>query len=619
MLFRSGATASFGETYQYDADGKLALDSAAAGGTVQRHTRLVYDVAGKLRLSQNTAWPFDTVASNYTGLGYVSSGYLDSYQSLGGVEYVMYQDVAGYQYDAFGNRDSTRDNATIAYTLPCAPSVGICQYSGGAGGDMVAYTYGYGTGRLATAATNYMGRLDSTYYDRSGNIMYENGAPPGYAGNVVHGATWDKTSYYGSDGKLHAADHRNFLPTGASTLDAVFEEYRYDALGRRVLVYTHHFCSGNVGDDNFLCGPLWVKRTVWDGMAELGEIQMPGDSTNVELDHGVPTGVPTPQQPAGYGFYLDLYPFYGEVLYAYGPQGLDRPQSLTRASFTTATTDSSGSNLAVPWTIPAYDIVPFWDWHGDAVFGNFAPITRPCEADSNGTFHCALADWPGLAFGYERPGVKRRSWQGSLVEDKQDAAGTYYRRNRYYDPNTGRFTQEDPSGLAGGINAYGFANGDPVNYSDPFGLCPNPDGSPCGLDKLIEEARSFARGVADGLNGPGALILEVAEPELIATPAPSGEAVGETLSRLGVSKESVTRLARMAADAEDKLGVHGVSVTAGEPIGPASTAARDAVETQFQVHDTPSRQDPLHRTIELPKPVTKEVANIFNQLFGRTP
>ncbi len=47
-----------------------------------------------------------------------------------------------------------------------------------------------------------------------------------------------------------------------------------------------------------------------------------------------------------------------------------------------------------------------------------------------------------------------------------------YRRNRYYDPVTGRFTQEDPLGLAGGLNLYGFAAGDPVNFSDPFGLCP---------------------------------------------------------------------------------------------------------------------------------------------------
>jgi hypothetical protein len=31
-------------------------------------------------------------------------------------------------------------------------------------------------------------------------------------------------------------------------------------------------------------------------------------------------------------------------------------------------------------------------------------------------------------------------------------------------------TQLDPIGLAGGLNLYGFAGGDPVNYSDPFGL-----------------------------------------------------------------------------------------------------------------------------------------------------
>jgi hypothetical protein len=43
-----------------------------------------------------------------------------------------------------------------------------------------------------------------------------------------------------------------------------------------------------------------------------------------------------------------------------------------------------------------------------------------------------------------------------------------------YDPPTGRFTQEVPIGFAGGFNLYGFANGDPVNFSDPFGLCPIP-------------------------------------------------------------------------------------------------------------------------------------------------
>jgi RHS repeat-associated protein len=71
------------------------------------------------------------------------------------------------------------------------------------------------------------------------------------------------------------------------------------------------------------------------------------------------------------------------------------------------------------------------------------------------------------------------SWFGSLPSNSTDATGQQYHRNRYYNPASGLFTQEDPAGLAGGLNAYGFANGDPVSYSDPFGLCPNPDGSPC--------------------------------------------------------------------------------------------------------------------------------------------
>mgnify|MGYP001764784160 CR=1 FL=1 len=33
-------------------------------------------------------------------------------------------------------------------------------------------------------------------------------------------------------------------------------------------------------------------------------------------------------------------------------------------------------------------------------------------------------------------------------------------------------TQEDPIGLSGGLNLYGYGAGDPVNNADPFGLCP---------------------------------------------------------------------------------------------------------------------------------------------------
>ncbi|MBK8250467.1 MAG: RHS repeat-associated core domain-containing protein [Gemmatimonadetes bacterium] len=68
-------------------------------------------------------------------------------------------------------------------------------------------------------------------------------------------------------------------------------------------------------------------------------------------------------------------------------------------------------------------------------------------------------------------GLLTLSWHGSLLQEKREAGGLIYQRNRLYDPKSGRFTQEDPIGLAGGLNLYGYANGDPVNFSDPFGTC----------------------------------------------------------------------------------------------------------------------------------------------------
>jgi RHS repeat-associated protein len=56
--------------------------------------------------------------------------------------------------------------------------------------------------------------------------------------------------------------------------------------------------------------------------------------------------------------------------------------------------------------------------------------------------------------------------------------GLYYYRARYYSPAIGRFLQTDPIGTGGGINLYAYVSNDPVNNTDPFGLCDNPQG--CG-------------------------------------------------------------------------------------------------------------------------------------------
>lgn len=53
-----------------------------------------------------------------------------------------------------------------------------------------------------------------------------------------------------------------------------------------------------------------------------------------------------------------------------------------------------------------------------------------------------------------------------LSLSRQRVAGQY-RRSRYYDPSTTRFTQEDPIRLAGGLSAYGHAAGDQVIFRSP--------------------------------------------------------------------------------------------------------------------------------------------------------
>jgi RHS repeat-associated protein len=49
--------------------------------------------------------------------------------------------------------------------------------------------------------------------------------------------------------------------------------------------------------------------------------------------------------------------------------------------------------------------------------------------------------------------------------------GLIYFRNRYYDPELGRFISADPKGYTDGPSMYAFEMDDPANGSDPMGLC----------------------------------------------------------------------------------------------------------------------------------------------------
>jgi RHS repeat-associated protein len=157
--------------------------------------------------------------------------------------------------------------------------------------------------------------------------------------------------------------------------------------------------------------------------------------------------------------------FYGRVSYLHA-DGINRPLSI--------------------WKEGVGSVRPHQNWRGQFARGawGMGPLQgRSSDCAYGGAPDCIPLHWPGYrtnAWHQQSRAGNPEYWMGSLVDGMRDVTGQIYMRNRYYDPATGQFTQPDPIGIAGGLNSYGFATGDPVSYADPYGLCPanlvQPDG-----------------------------------------------------------------------------------------------------------------------------------------------
>jgi RHS repeat-associated protein len=133
-------------------------------------------------------------------------------------------------------------------------------------------------------------------------------------------------------------------------------------------------------------------------------------------------------------------------------------------------------------------------------------------------------------------------------------------RNRLYDPRTGRWTQEDPLGVAGGVNLYQFNNNNPANYTDPFGLCPPEDENYSDCEAGSSEW--YAHRIATGEGN--AVVNEV----------------GGALATCGESISCTTSLLPIGAVANGAARVGNALVTAAKAVGYTSVRVASKVEAQ---------------------------------------
>jgi RHS repeat-associated protein len=303
-----------------------------------------------------------------------------------------------------------------------------------------------GLARLATQVVGTSGGSTTTTsysYDGAGNLAFESTVTGGQTGTSN-----ERRSYYGADDRVIAVD-------GRSAGRRMFDEFRYDALGRRIWVRTDPICQLGPTLD---CLAPRARRTVWDGGQELAEIQAPYDSTNLAWQDQ-DGGWPLRQSLQG-----DPNPFYGRVVYGPG-LAVDQPLSITRYEYRSQPSQSQPDLTWPPFTwilFPDYRASPVYGLFSDGAWAKphtLAPGQTTCPLV--GPNRCVLFQWPlaQAAYHKNRGKVQFPAWHGTLLEHKRDGAGLEYARNRVYDPATGRFTQEDPIRLGDGLNLYSFAAG----------------------------------------------------------------------------------------------------------------------------------------------------------------
>jgi RHS repeat-associated protein len=227
--------------------------------------------------------------------------------------------------------------------------------------------------------------------------------------------------------------------------------YVHNALGQRLFKTEPQFppAAGDENDPAFMASLIAFFSNLWGGNTgpanpsaseKLGFQYFYDEDGSLLYELGAgganSTGsahyvyLPTPSGP------MPIALYNGSKHYAIQTDHLNTPRRLTNSSKQVA-----------------------WQWAFSA-FGDEQPTTGSKRyVDPATTPNAGSTTIADVTFNLRYPGQ---------YADKE--SGLSYNYFRSYDSRTGRYTQSDPIGLQGGWNKYGYANQNPLRFTDPLGL-----------------------------------------------------------------------------------------------------------------------------------------------------